>query len=190
MNVYDFDKTIYDGDSTVDFYCYCLKKHFNIIKFVPIQLKGIILYKLKIISKTEMKEYFYSFFKEIKNIDKDLEEFWNIKKVKIKKWYLNQQKEDDVIISASPYFLLLPICKILEIHSLIASNVNKETGKYNGLNCRGQEKVKRFYEEYENGKIQKFYSDSYSDAPLAEIAEEAFLVKKNEIKKWTKGICL
>lgn len=25
MNVYDFDKTIYDGDSTIDFYFYCSK---------------------------------------------------------------------------------------------------------------------------------------------------------------------
>ena len=27
MNVFDFDKTIYDGDCTVDFYMYCLKKY-------------------------------------------------------------------------------------------------------------------------------------------------------------------
>ena len=27
MNVYDFDKTIYDGDSTADFYLFSLKRH-------------------------------------------------------------------------------------------------------------------------------------------------------------------
>ena len=27
MNVYDFDKTIYDGDSSVDFYKFSLKRH-------------------------------------------------------------------------------------------------------------------------------------------------------------------
>ena len=26
MNVYDFDRTIYDGDSTIDFYLYSIKK--------------------------------------------------------------------------------------------------------------------------------------------------------------------
>lgn len=26
MNVYDFDKTIYNGDSTIDFYLYSLRK--------------------------------------------------------------------------------------------------------------------------------------------------------------------
>ena len=25
MNVYDFDGTIYNGDSTIDFYLYCIK---------------------------------------------------------------------------------------------------------------------------------------------------------------------
>ena len=31
MNVYDFDKTIYDGDSTLDFYLFSLKKNqFNL----------------------------------------------------------------------------------------------------------------------------------------------------------------
>ena len=27
MNVYDFDKTIYRGDSTMDFWRYCLKRY-------------------------------------------------------------------------------------------------------------------------------------------------------------------
>ena len=32
MNVYDFDKTIYKGDSTLDFYFFCLRKKPIIIK--------------------------------------------------------------------------------------------------------------------------------------------------------------
>ena len=27
MNIYDFDKTIYDGDSSIDFYKFCVKKN-------------------------------------------------------------------------------------------------------------------------------------------------------------------
>ena len=44
MNVYDFDKTIYDGDSTIDFYFYCLKKHPKIILCLPIQLYAAVKY--------------------------------------------------------------------------------------------------------------------------------------------------
>ena len=35
MNVYDFDKTIYDGDSTADFYIFSLKRHKKILLLAP-----------------------------------------------------------------------------------------------------------------------------------------------------------
>ena len=39
MYVFDFDKTIYNGDSSVDFYKFCLKKNKKLIKLI---LKPII----------------------------------------------------------------------------------------------------------------------------------------------------
>ena len=35
----------------------------------------------------------------------------------------------------------------------------------------GSNKVKRFYENYENAVIEKFYTDSYNDKALMEISE-------------------
>ena len=147
MNVYDFDKTIYNGDSSVDFYLYCLKKNPLILMYLPIQLFAIILYKLKLKNKKYMKEKFFSFLKKINNVDKVVEEFWNKKRKKIKKWYLDQKKNTDIVISASPEFLLNPICKELKVNKLIASKVNKNNGKFESENCRGEEKVKRFKKE-------------------------------------------
>ena len=134
------------------------------------------------------------------NIEKDLPEFWASHKDNIKDWYYKTQRKDDVIISASPEFLLEPICKELGIKYLMASKVDMKTGKYEGINCHGKElyhyesksrgtedskeKVRRFYEMFPNGKIEDFYSDSYSDSPLAEISKKAFLVKGNELKDW------
>ena len=43
MNVYDFDKTIYDGDSTIDFYLFSIKKDFTLIRYFPKQVFYIIL---------------------------------------------------------------------------------------------------------------------------------------------------
>ena len=92
--------------------------------------------------------------------------------------------DDDVIISASPEFLLKPVCKRLKIKNLMASKVDMHSGKYSGVNCHGKEKVKRFYEAFPNGKIDNFYSDSYSDSPLAEIAEKAFMVDGDKVEGW------
>lgn len=188
MNVYDFDKTIYNGDSTADFYLYSLKKHPKILLLVPsVIFAAVKYYAFKKGNKTQMKESIYKFLKYC-NIQKDINEFWDKHIHKIKKWYIEQRKEDDVIISASPEFLLKPVCKKMNINFLIASNVNQNTGKYTGINCHGKEKVKRFYKVFPNGKIAEFYSDSYSDSPLADISQKSFLVKGNKINKW-KHIC-
>lgn len=184
MNVYDFDKTIYDGDSTADFYLFSLKRHKKIILLSPSLLGAFIkFYVFKRGTKTEFKEVMYRFLRYC-NIDKDIKDFWDKNENKIKEFYLKQQKDDDVIISASPEFLLKPICKRLGIKHLMASCVDKKSGKYSGINCHGKEKVRRFYEVFENGKINEFYSDSYSDSPLAEIAQKAFMVKGNNLTEW------
>ena len=66
----------------------------------------------------------------------------------------------------------------------MASNVDPYNGKYSGDNCWGEEKVRRFKEVYPKGEIDNFYSDSYSDIPLAKLAKNAYIVKGNELKKW------
>ena len=186
MNVYDFDKTIYNGDSTLDFYFYCLKKQPKILKVLPIQFYAAFCYKFKKCTKTEFKEKFYCFLPLLKNIDNLLTNFWNDNFFKIKPFYLQQKKFDDIIISASPTFLLSPICEKLEIKHLIASKVDKFSGKYTGLNCYGEEKVKRFKEQFLINEIDNFYSDSLSDTPIANYAKHAFLVSNNSIIDWKK----
>ena len=183
MNVYDFDNTIYRGDSTRDFYFYTLRKKPEILKYLPAQGYHFIKFALKIITKTQFKEQFYRFFKSIENIDAFVEEFWKIHRKNIKSWYFDIQREDDYIISASPEFLLKPICSQLGIKHLDASRVDKLTGKYDGLNCYGEEKVIRL-RAVTDEEVEDFYSDSYSDSPLAKIAKNAYLVTGDKIEKW------
>ncbi len=184
MNVYDFDKTIYDGDSTADFYIFSLKRHKKIFCLAPSLIGGFIkFYVLKKGSKTEFKQKMYRFLRYCK-AEVDVEEFWKQNCKKIKKFYKSTQKPDDVIISASPRFLLEPICRQLGIKNLIASEVDYKTGIYSGINCHGNEKVRRFREKFGDSKIDCFFSDSYSDSPLAEIAEKAFMVSGENVSEW------
>lgn len=186
MNVYDFDGTIYNGDSTVDFFLYVLKRKPSLIRYAPKQLWGFILYGVKRISKTKLKEYFFSFLPSI-NTEGLAESFWDQNQHKIFDWYRNQQKRDDIVISASPEFLLSPICKRLAISRLLASEVDPQTGTFTGTNCHGPEKVRRLESEYSVTHIDHFYSDSRSDLPLANIAGKAFLVKHGVVSEW-KGL--
>lgn len=187
MNVYDFDKTIYDGDSTQHFYFYCLKHNKKILKWLPYQGLMFLLYVLKIYKKTQFKERFYKFFKSVDDIENTVEKFWDEKESGIKKWYLENQKEDDVIISASPEFLLKPICERLGIKHLIASRVNLHDGKYTGLNCYGKEKVVRLRNEMGDVEYDHFYSDSLSDTPLAKLAKkESYIVLGEKLIPWNE----
>lgn len=184
MNVYDFDKTIYDGDSTLDYFIYSIKKQPTLISYLPKQVLSMFLYKIGNKSKLEFKQDFYGFLKYQKNKEEVLNGFWNEHQGKIKEWYKNQQKESDLIISASPEFLLKEICKREGIKHLIASKVNQENGVCESENCYGEEKVLRYRETYGNEKIEAFYSDSKSDQPIADIAEESYLVDKNMVTIW------
>ena len=73
MNVYDFDNTIYKGDSTRDFYFYSLKKFPLIIRFLPYQGYWFLKFILGIVNKTQFKEKMYGFLKYC-DIKKDVEE--------------------------------------------------------------------------------------------------------------------
>ena len=187
MNVFDFDKTIYDGDSTVDFCLYLMGRYPAVIGDFISNLPVVLRYKLGKISKTEMKESLYKCFRRVPDMDTELVRFWDKHIKNIEKWYLDIKREDDVIISASPEFLLAECCRRIGIKHLIASRVDPGTGKYEGLNCYGEEKPKRFDERFGSEcrvEIEAFYSDSYSDAPMAVISKRAYLVKKHCLNVW------
>jgi phosphatidylglycerophosphatase C len=185
MNVYDFDKTIYKDDSSHDFYLFNLKKNPIILIHGIRQLLAFIAYSLHLITKTEMKTIFYTYFKSIKNMDERVLEFWDKHEHNVFDYYFLQKHPTDVIISASPEFMLKPICDKWGVN-LIASIVDKKTG-YSKENCFGKEKVIRFRELYPDAHVNSFYSDSLSDTPMALIADESFLVTPDGIQPWPKS---
>lgn len=88
MNVFDFDKTIYNGDSTLNFYLFCLKKKPILVLCIFQQLFAAGLYLANIYSKTKFKEKFFCFLNYIDNIDDYVTEFWQLEKDNICNWYL------------------------------------------------------------------------------------------------------
>ena len=187
MNVYDFDGTVYDGDSSIDFWRFCVRGHPSVfIKCFPRLAKGAVLYALGRIPKESWKERFFSFLEYIPADANQVSFFWEKRSGRIKPWYLKQKQASDVIISASPAFLLGPLCERLGI-SLIASEVDPATGRFTGLNCSGDEKVRRFRREFPDGTVDRFYTDSKKDLPMAVIAEQAYFVHKNTIRELRTG---
>ena len=184
MNVYDFDDTIFRGDSTRAFWAYCLKRAPGLARFLPRQCAAAVRYALGRTAKEAFKEAFFSFLQGVPDADAWAEDFWRTHERRFRPWYLAQKQPEDPVVSASPEFLLAPACRRLGIRPPIASRVDARTGRYTGLNCKGAEKVSRFREQYPDAEIGQFYSDSRSDAPLAHLARRAFLVRGDSYTSW------
>lgn len=183
MNVYDFDRTLYAGDSTIDFYLYCLKRQPSLTLALPKQVASMLAAIALGKGRTACKEGFYAFLPRVRAIDDMLASFWGCARQRIYSDIARGLKRDDVVVSASPEFLLRPICEELGV-DLVASKVNVSTGACEGRNCRGEEKVRRFRESYPNATIEEFYSDSSIDEPLARLAKRAYRVRNGEVRPW------
>ena len=104
MNVFDFDKTIYDGDSTRDFFVYCLKKYPKTWKTLPRTGSCGMLFLLRLMSKTRFKQNFYRFVRCVPQIEQAVEAFWDSHMGCIQDWYCAIRQAGDLVISASPSF--------------------------------------------------------------------------------------
>ena len=182
MNVYDFDNCIFRGDSTARFYLYCLARTPRMILRLPKLLWGA-LFVLKR-NKQRFKQDMFAFLRDLKDPRESVRRFWDKNIRRIKPFYLQKKRGDDVIISASPEFLVRPAMARLGVESVMASPVDEASGLYRGKNCHGEEKLRRYREAYGQEAIDEFYSDSHSDDPMARAALSAFLVKGNRLEKW------
>lgn len=186
MNVYDFDKTIFYPDSTACFYRYCLRKiPAAVLPTLPRSLRAALRYRRGKTGAKEFKQQLFSFLPEVADLDRLVDGFWRKHEHRIGDWYHAQKRADDLIISASPRFLLDPICKKLGV-KLLATEMDPNTGRIDGENCHDHEKTRRLFAHDPDARIDNFYSDSLTDSPLASLAERAYLVKKHVLSPWPK----
>ena len=102
LSVYDFDKTIYNGETLNDFYrFYLIKKPWKIYTVI-FQLWYFLLYVLKIINLEKLKENFLRFLngENTGELKKLIREFWEKKESKINLWVkdeiLKNKKETEI----------------------------------------------------------------------------------------------
>ena len=187
MNVYDFDGTIYNGDSGVDFVKFMFfKRPFLICKYLFMCIIPSISYCLNEITFQELKEKVFAFVKEVDDLKVFTEEFAEIHKNNIKDYYLRLRRDDDLVISASLDFYLIPLCNKMNINNVLCTKYDVENGMIIGENCKGDEKVRRFNEAYgNNAVIENAYGDSKNDVPIIKRALEGYIIKGNEIVPFT-----
>lgn len=187
MNIYDFDDTIYAGDTNRDIMLYSFKKHpFMVLKALK---KAAVLdrdYKKGIVSFERVKEAMLSFLFELPDRDQYINKFVDAHIKKIKSWYLSRKTDNDIVISASYELWISVFCKKIGIKYVIGTKTD-EDGKIIGKNCKREEKLKRLAEVIPNASIASAYSDSSEDIPLLEAAKTAFVVEGDKLIPYQKG---
>lgn len=208
LAIFDVDYTITKKETLMELYKYSIKENKKNLIYIPRALVSGLLYVMKIYDEKKVKECFLKFIDNMN--EEDLNDFTErfyenrlskilykdslemMKKLKSKGYYI-------FLISASPEFYLKKLYKIKEVDKIIGTKFNFENGKFiremNGLNCKGEEKVKRLNEVLKEEKIQVdfknsyMFSDSLADKPLLDLVGKPYLInykKKHsiEILKW------
>src|SRR5690606_25576987 len=84
-----------------------------------------------------------------------------------------------VIVTASPETTVAPFARRLGAEALLGTRLafdagRRVSGALDGPNCRGEEKVRRLREAYDEGiRLAAAYGDTSGDAEMLQIAEEA-----------------
>ena len=188
IDVFDFDGTIYDGDSTVDFLCFCLgKKPWLSLLCLPPLLRALAGRLSGRFSLTEFKGDLFSVFARRFRLEEAAEEFWSREKTRAKlgRWFLERERTLPVVIaSASPDFELAPAARLLRADALVCTRCDPATGRVIGKNCKSAEKIERIRAVFGECEARSMYTDNVrADGPLLEIAEEKYLVRHGKVKR-------
>ena len=180
MNVYDFDNTIYDGESAFDFFLFSLRRHPRLIRYLVTVTVSLVRYKLCRISREELlalaEKNMFGLLHACPDYEALIERFWDRNMKKIKPFYLRRRQEDDVVLTASFDFLIRPCCKRLGITRVICSEADLTHGKITRL-CFRENKPTLFDEIFPGAEIENFYTDSPNDLPFIRRARHSFYVR-------------
>lgn len=178
-DLYDFDKTVFPWDSGMRFWLFCLKKRPSLLRYLPGQAAGALRFLLHLGDRADAKSRSLAFLKGI-DAAEEAALFWDSNERHIYPFFLPENRpRPAVVCSASPDFLLKPVCERLKTEKLVCTHVDAASGKIKGKNCKGAEKVRRLAAEAPQYRFINVYTDSVkNDAPMLALGEKAFLVQK------------
>ena len=186
---FDFDGTLYRGDSLLDFCLFFYRKNPHRLRFLLKQFYAFILWRLGRIDTTEFKSRFMAFLHRdpLEKVEQVVGAFWNGRSSfnpEVVSALKEAQKQGFtcILVSASPDVLLAPMKKVFQFDEIIGTVAFcSEEGWGLGINCRGAEKWKRITEKYPSFSLHKAYSDNKDDQDILKKAAEGFVVYKGKI---------
>lgn len=191
IDVYDFDGTIYDGDSTVDFVRFCLRRHPSAILCLPRVAGSALKLALRRIGLTQFKSTLFMLMAKRFSLAEEAKCFWQDARTRSKlgQWFYTRPRDLPIVIaSASPEFELRHAADILGVSTLIGTRCDEATGQLIGKNCKGEEKLRRIREAVGEFEIRAMYTDSVrADGPLLDVAQEGYIVTHGALAPFARN---
>ena len=186
MNVYDFDNTLYKGESTVDFAFFMMQHNPKIYTWIPTIFWNLLMYKLCLTEKEQMQRILNEFLKVLIQDDYDITEmaqaFWRKNENRLNMALIRRIRPEDVILTASPDFMMNVIGKRLGTGHILCSKVDIPTKTILYLNY-GTNKVRYFRRLYHDTPVSRFFTDSYNDQAMMDLAQRVYLVSNGRVKR-------
>ena len=187
LDVYDFDGTIYDGDSTVDFVRFALMRHPGMMAGLPRVAWAALRLAVKRIGLTQFKSVLFGEMSRRFSLETEAEAFWQSERTrqKLGAWFQQTPRDLPIVIaSASPEFELQHAAKLLGVSRLIGTQCDMQTGELTGKNCKGEQKIARIREVYGEFEVRAMYTDdAKADGPLLAIAREKYIVTHGQVTR-------
>lgn len=194
LSVFDLDKTLINGDSYDLWHEFLLEKGILGDEYIAKNDEMIALY-----NRGELDMDMYIKFSEISlravsldDIAKLMPEYLDSKispiiRDKAKIW-LNESKNSQIIISATPEYIVNPVSEFLGVKNFIGIRLkvkdNHYIGEYHAPLSYQDGKVDNLKIWLENSQISpkeiKFYTDSINDLPLCEYADTVVCVTPDD----------
>ena len=182
--VYDFDKTLTHKDTLAGFFRHCAKRDIWYPFKWFLYYIAMVAAKLSLIDNSRLKRFGVSLFLQGKSREKiaacaesygDKISFNALFDELLERCEMRGTQESIYIVSASFEEYLRPIfpAKVEVLGSQLEYRDNEVSGLK--MNCYKAQKAKRFREKG-IGKIDLLYTDSYSDASLAQMSQTTVVI--------------
>lgn len=188
IDVFDFDGTIYDGDSTVDFLRFAFSRRplLLLCAVPPVVLSGLSAAAGRF-SLTRFKSALFSALAGRLDLREEGRRFWESERTRARlgAWFLERPRALPVVIaSASPDFELEPAAELLGADLLVCTRCDPDTGRLIGENCKSGEKIRRIGEALGEYAVRAMYTDdAKADAPLLRLAKERYIVRHGRAER-------
>ncbi|WP_294481518.1 haloacid dehalogenase-like hydrolase [uncultured Ruminococcus sp.] len=189
IKVFDFDNTLYHGESSIDLAFYLIRRNKRILLYVPSILINLAKYKMCLVDREKAEQEINDFLKvAVKDkyeAAEIVESFWAENSYRLDENMIKRVRKDDVIITAGPDMLIDGIKDKLGTDNIISSIIDPDKREMVYFNF-GENKAKRYKEVYGDTPIESFYTDSFNDKPLMKLANKVYIVEKGRLKRMTE----